>query len=256
MIHIDFNEPQFDEWITWRRACNAIRKELEEKGRPDSITDLYKQRNIKNTVYFAKKPPFYGKCAYCEVFITDFESGGGDIEHFRPKLMVTDENDQPVEHDGYYWLAYSWDNLLPSCQACNRPNNETLGKRNRFPVAGTRAMKHADPVAAEDPLLLNPVEDRPEEHLDIDLKQCVLIPRTPKGAMTIKVLGLNVRDQLQTLRRQAIDRVNALWARLPFDTEAATRELDEVLKGAEPCTAASRVRYRQLWEAAMGPAQR
>jgi hypothetical protein len=252
MIHIDFDEPQSQAWKDWRLQCNAKREKLEEEGRPEKISDLYKQRDIKDTVYFAKQAPFYGKCAYCEAYITDFETGGGDIEHFRPKLAVTDENDEPIEHDGYYWLAYYWKNLLPSCQLCNRPNNGTLGKRNRFPVAGTRAKTHTDPITAEDPLLLNPLEDRPDEHLKLDPNKCVLVPLTPKGDMTIKILGLNVRDQLLTLRRQAIDRVNAIWARLPFDTEAATRELEIVLKGAEPCTAASRFRFDQLSGAATG----
>jgi hypothetical protein len=54
-----------------------------------------------------------------------------------------------IHPDHYWWLAYSWDNLVFSCQACNR------AKRNRFPVIGQR-LEPGDPSGAERPLLLDP----------------------------------------------------------------------------------------------------
>jgi uncharacterized protein (TIGR02646 family) len=84
---------------------------------------------------------FLGKCAYCEVqFVLDQT---GDVEHFRPKAGVVDEHDQRVDHPGYYWLAYEWSNLLPSCSKCNRltktKDGRRVGKGERFPVMGRRA---------------------------------------------------------------------------------------------------------------------
>ncbi len=52
---------------------------------------------------------YHLKCAYCEQKLLDSPK---HIEHYRPK-------------DTYFWLAYSWDNLLLSCGSCN----STKGKR-------------------------------------------------------------------------------------------------------------------------------
>jgi hypothetical protein len=47
----------------------------------------------------------HDKCAYCETptAVVDY----GDVEHFRPKSI-------------YWWLAYSYENYLPSCAICNQ----------------------------------------------------------------------------------------------------------------------------------------
>lgn len=63
------------------------------------------------------------KCAYCEKKI--FEHG--QVEHYRPKSI-------------YYWLAYSWDNLLLCCSACNvykSDNFEVENERILFDIADT-----------------------------------------------------------------------------------------------------------------------
>jgi 5-methylcytosine-specific restriction endonuclease McrA len=106
------------------------------RGEKPVVSDLYKRKSIKDDYFIAAGPPFYGKCAYCEAPIRDYQPG--DVEHFRPKAGVSDENGQavflfdeegqvqvgadgkPVEHPGYYWLAYEWTNLLPACAKCNQ----------------------------------------------------------------------------------------------------------------------------------------
>lgn len=52
------------------------------------------------------------KCAYCESGVEDRH-----VEHYRPK-------------SSYYWLAYSWDNLLISCSTCNTK------KGKKFEISG------------------------------------------------------------------------------------------------------------------------
>ena len=54
------------------------------------------------------------KCWYCESKILRPNS---DVDHFRPKAGVTCERQPLAEHDGYYWLAYDWQNFRLSC-AC------------------------------------------------------------------------------------------------------------------------------------------
>lgn len=63
-------------------------------------------------------------CAYCqcEIALRD----GGDVDHFRPT-----SGSRHVHHDGYWWLAYRFDNHLLSCRRCN----EHI-KRDQFPVRG------------------------------------------------------------------------------------------------------------------------
>src|SRR5258705_11060485 len=103
---------------------------------------------------------FQGKCAYCESKIVVNQPG--DVEHFRPKGRVVDENFRPIKirhkkkgemnHPGYYWLAYEWNNLFPSCIVCNRfrksgPSAEPVVNR-----ADAGAGK-ADPFPLEDEAL-------------------------------------------------------------------------------------------------------
>jgi uncharacterized protein (TIGR02646 family) len=72
---------------------------------------VYKHPEVKAalTALFAEK------CAYCELLI---EGAPFDIEHYRPKGGVVEDDRSIVQ--GYWWLASTWSNLLPSCQDCNR----------------------------------------------------------------------------------------------------------------------------------------
>lgn len=63
------------------------------------------------------------KCAYCESI------EALDVEHYRPKGRIDNINGVELYNPGYYWLAYEWSNLIPSCIKCNREG----GKHNKFP---------------------------------------------------------------------------------------------------------------------------
>jgi len=111
---------------------------------------------------------FHRKCAYCEARLSEVD---WQIEHFRPKGSVAERPDHP----GYYWLAYKWENLYPSCVPCNQSRQDkplwddpvagvTEGKADQFPVEdeALRAMSPGDDLALERPLLLDPSADDPE----------------------------------------------------------------------------------------------
>ena len=79
-----------------------------------------------NYTAYTKKPLkkaltvlFHGKCAYCESRYAG--SQPMDVEHWRPKGKVETANG---EYPGYYWLAATWANLLPSCIDCNRSRKQ------------------------------------------------------------------------------------------------------------------------------------
>lgn len=79
---------------------------------PTSKSRNYDNRYKTDDIKTALNGIYHGKCAFCET-----KSESMHVEHFRPK------------RGGYYWLAYSWDNLLLSCPTCN------TNKGDEFPLA-------------------------------------------------------------------------------------------------------------------------
>ncbi len=179
----------------------------------------YKATAVKDTLSLL----FAGKCAYCESFYSSTQPM--DVEHYRPKGAVAKdeaEKDLP-DHPGYYWLAASWENLLPSCIDCNRQRTQEevidaetsrvtkLGKKDRFPlVSGSiRATNHDANLDDEEPLLLDPSVDDPGRFLAYDLELGLVLPRFKSGAKheraekSIEVYGLN-RSGLVHDRRHVI----------------------------------------------------
>ena len=160
------------------------------------------------------------KCAYCETRYGATQPV--DIEHYRPKGPFRDSDG--TEHTGYYWLAASWDNLLPSCIDCNRRRRHgsrgSYGKASMFPIKGARATAPGE-ERFERRLLLHPCRDNPTLHLWF-LPDGGVIPRRTatgrssiKGRTSIEVYGLQ-RPQLVRERAAYIRRVL-------FDIEMAER---------------------------------
>lgn len=253
-------------WEHWVTECAKAAEELAQcvaRGEKPEIGKLYKLKSIKNEYFFAAGPPFFGKCAYCEVRIKG--NHRVDVEHFRPKAEVTDENGRPVyllddegnvvldangvpvKHPGYYWLAYDWTNLLPACADCDQ-----AWKRTRFPVEGRHAQRPEE-VAQEEPLLIHPLSDReaddPSHHLLVDTETGVMCPRTPRGEACIEILGLK-RDPLVMDRWRACLAAEALWLRVRRNdrAEAALNEMTAILRGERPFTAAQTATLRKLAE--------
>lgn len=243
MIKINFVEPTTDDWNKWKETCNKKKEALlllAERGEEWEIDNVYK---AMKDVYYAK---CCGKCIYCEKKIE--EPYQSEIEHYRPKKRVTFRNDTPVmkngtEHPGYYWLAYDWDNLLLSCQVCNKPNNyeeNKLGKRNRFPVEDNYYATSPGEETNEKPLLINPTKEDPIDYIEYNPDNGYIdaIGNNKKGSICIEIFGLNIRDDLVDGRREAYDKVNALFAKLPNVKGAGRQEvldkLEEIKSGMHP----------------------
>ena len=95
------------------KTTNDRRLEVISLGSyPDSskYDARYKSTDIKDQL----NSKYLGKCAYCESPVEQLV-----VEHYRPK------------RGGYYWLAYSWDNLLLACPKCNEYKGDS------FPVSRT-----------------------------------------------------------------------------------------------------------------------
>ncbi len=248
MRRIPLTPPTSQTWKRWINACEKASKILAEDvqngEKPSFKEGLYKRKSIKTSFFFSKEDPFYGKCAYCETYITDFQRG--DIEHFRPKAAVANEVDEPISHPGYYWLAYDWQNLLPSCTVCNQPTTvggKKIGKHNRFPVIDQHAQAPNE-VDTEQPLLINPAspkdDDDPSKHLAIDIDTGLMIPLTERGRMCIEIFGLNQRDQLIEERRRATREAILLLQQLAKgDDPKIFEEVKSIVQGKRSYTMAS-----------------
>lgn len=184
---------------------------------------------------------YYNKCAYCE----DIQHRP-EVEHYRPKKGIREAKGHP----GYYWLCYEWTNLLPACHYCNTER----GKRNQFPIRGVRVDApprlpdgswnkaandaSASPLIDEQPFLLHPEIDRPDDGTffkfyntgkieGIDLQK--------RGEKTIKICDLNRDDLLEQRREKVVIIVDlirgllTLWAEGVLTNDALKQALDSMV---------------------------
>lgn len=165
-------------------------------------------KNIYNKYCINELMTIYkNKCCYCEskpLAVSYFE-----VDHYRPKLGKESDG-----HNGYYWLAYEWSNLLLACKRCN---NKKLAQ---FPILGQRVdiaplrdgllirdnmLADSRNLLEEQPLLLNPEIDFPENFI-------IVLPNgnlrgfddESRGEESIRICELN-REGLITARFKILD---------------------------------------------------
>jgi len=144
----------------------------------------YRERAFQQELLRAQ----HRKCCYCEQHIA---RSFNDVEHFRPKSQAIRGDGLPDY--GYWWLAWTWDNLMYACPGCNRSH-----KNAAFPLTSGSAVlvPEESPPGGERPLLLNPrYEAQPWRHIRFRPFRSlgwVPVPRngSRRGAKTIEVLGL------------------------------------------------------------------
>jgi len=116
--------------------------------------------------------PGIERCMYCE------SNEGTDIDHFWPISVA------PCR-------TFDWHNYLLACSACNSNH-----KRDRFPCQNGR------------PLLINPAEDEPVDHLALS-PTGKYVAITEEGECSISVFGLD-RGPLERTRKNAWSAVEGL----------------------------------------------
>jgi len=261
MRFIPFKQPTSDLWKKWRKDCKietekiCLKADANDPNDPPTASSIYKRDSIRRSVYFAIDGPFYGKCAYCECYLRDYERP--DIDHFRPKGAVKKADGAPalvndVEHPGYYWLSYDAENLLPACQICNQPtiiDGHKIGKHDYFPIKREYVVRelgtpYESPPAcdSEEPLLLNPLIDYPEEHLTVETSTGIMVAKTERGQTCIDMFGLNIRDQLVDDRKTAINNFKSLLSEYihnPATRAGTLKEMERILNGQKRATLAS-----------------
>jgi hypothetical protein len=262
VIRVDFDPHSLEDpaqkawWAEWNRKSDtgtdkiieAFEDWLEQKT-PDPFTFGFTSKIWKELKDWLLKNVFYRKCAYCEREISGYY---GDAEHYRPKgavkrKTVAGDFEEPVceildpanrsilkkPHPGYFWLAYDWRNLVPSCVYCNSGQ----GKNERFDIGkdyvvlvelkpaevdalpalsrprqskrwpGYYYLAPAGLDELESPYLLTPLnapaERNPRKHLRFGVRGTVAaVDESPLGRASIEVFQLKDED-LRAARQRA-----------------------------------------------------
>lgn len=185
----------------------------------------------------------HGKCCYCE---SKLSKGQAQVEHFRPKARV----DEDKEHPGYWWLAYSWRNLLLACGDCNRK------KGAKFPLKpGSKRLCPEDcDLEKEEPILINPLEEDPEEFIeykyDLSAKLIMVkaVGKCERGNKTVNELtGINNRHMMQE-RAHQLQRYEdyRLWAGLKNEKCRARKRLREYISSCSRFSGFARFYFKKM----------
>lgn len=171
------------------QVLKAIKQSINE-DKKTKIENLWTENKVKAFLYQYQ----HGKCCYCERKRDKREM---DVEHFRPKAEVKKNKN----HQGYWWLAYEWDNLLLSCKTCNTK------KGTQFPLQNeqSRAFTPKDDLKKEKPFLINPLTENPEDFIEYDCLESTImikaIGKNERGKRTVNELtGIN---NLEVLKNRA-----------------------------------------------------
>ena len=216
MIRYDRNRPGIIPPSSLTDPAERKKKSLElqaehaaaqAEGRPMKFKkSIYGSAAVKNVL----RQISHGKCGYCDQRVAGIYYG--DVEHFRPKSK-------------YWWLAYTWENLLYACEICNR-----VYKKTRFPIKGREASGPGSDLDGEDPLFINPLDEDPELYIayDADGEGASIVPKNQESKERVeacrKYYGIN-RETLLNSRRLVLKHLKVYYA-LYSDPEATNNQKD------------------------------
>jgi len=184
------------------RLTHQRRTEVIENGvyiDENKYNSRYKYDDVKKKL----SSIYYDKCAFCEQRIEQ-----SHVEHYRPKKGKNKGTGQ--HHDGYHWLAFSWDNLLLSCPDCN------TNKGTHFDITDTRVTFNAseDKIKGintlsssyditESPKMVNPEVTDPDGFIEFN-REGKICSNDDRFVYTIEKCNLD-RDYLNDGRRKIFD---------------------------------------------------
>lgn len=172
------------------RTEETLRSLEKSRGSLPASIDRYSRtlRDILSAV-------FQARCCYCEIYAD--RSSSGVIDRFRPRGSAPGRSGyRPIS---YWHLQADWRNLYWACATCNRY------KADRFPLLNEPApfgLPYEEIVHWEQPVLLDPCRDNPDDHLAF-LEDGSVEGITPRGSETVMLFDLN-RRQLLTARAEQV----------------------------------------------------
>jgi len=153
---------------------------------------VYNSRYKLSDTKTALENIYKNKCAFCEQKVEQY-----NVEHYRPKYT-------------YYWLAYSWDNLLLACPTCNQHkgvNFDLLGIKLNFNNTPENikkinvSSKNYDSI--EKPKMVNPEVTDPKGKIQFQLNG-IIESNDKRFAYTIEKCKID-RKYLNDERRKILD---------------------------------------------------
>ncbi len=168
----------------------------------------------------------FQKCCYCE---SREQLEYRDVEHFRPKARADRRPGTEADH-GYWWLAWTWENLLFACQPCNRSHKKALFPLDHGSVALTA---EESPPGAERCLLIDPATESGIDDIQFALatfrsrERWMPRPRngSSKGQWTIQVCKLDrpslLTDYTNHVQREVMPEVRKVQEAIARDDAEA-----------------------------------
>ena len=187
MIKIEKNFDSVPSLLNKQNRKDAFLQNISDKSYTDN-KNWYKGGSIQkklNNIYNTK-------CAYCEDRLLNAPKY---IEHYRPK-------------DRYYWLAYSWDNLLLCCSSCNSSKGTNFETKNQKVIYNNEPFEKIhnlgdDYNKLEKPMLINPEKEDVINDLTFD-NNSKIYSNNERVDYTIETCKLN-REELRKLREEILN---------------------------------------------------
>lgn len=177
MRYIDLSkiDPKDPKVAAWKKKADSHLAALSSLTTHDERVDYLKKNN-----YWSQFKPillkiFGSKCWYSECSL---DGSFGDVDHFRPKNKSTALNGTTILPDGYWWLAYDYNNYRLSCEKCNR-SYKGGGKNDCFPLklGSTPAI---NPQSSDENILLDPCNQDDYYLIDSDENGDIIAMSTDK----------------------------------------------------------------------------
>ncbi|MEA3451744.1 MAG: hypothetical protein U9Q83_07550, partial [Bacteroidota bacterium] len=208
MRKIDKDYKNIPEILSSERAEKHLQKIISKEEKSNAQGAIYRHDDVLNKL----DSLYFKKCGYCEKITNNYE-----IEHYRPK-----------DKELYPYLSYEWSNIFPVCHHCN------FHKKNLFPISSKvrnsdiniRDIKILNEI--EEPKIINPEIDNPEEHFDFNIETGEIIGKTSRANETIKICDLN-SDDLIYFRKKTIDPIIDTIENINISTEVVSCNFFETI---------------------------
>ncbi|AHJ12458.1 retron system putative HNH endonuclease [Sulfurospirillum multivorans] len=150
---------------------------------------LYKTKEAQKNL----KEIYHLKCAFCEKKLLDADK---HIEHYRSK-------------NTYYWLAYSWDNLLLACGNCNRAKGKKFKTENSKVIYKNETFEEIHALGKsydeiEKPFIIHPEKEDVLQYIKYD-KEGKVSSENPRVQHTIEEACKLNREELVQKRLSVLN---------------------------------------------------
>jgi hypothetical protein len=163
MRHININDLILP--ANWVDKANKLNIDLGNAATQEERAKIFENNPIWQELFIPLSNLSRGKCWYSEALEVMSDR---DVDHFRPKNEAKNINEiHRADEDGYWWLAYDYENYRFSSQYSNQrrkhkfdKKKETGGKGVYFPLfAGSPVAKNKPTCFDEHIMLLDPCDE-------------------------------------------------------------------------------------------------